>query len=256
MAATICGGGSTDGSSLPDSIVTCEHDYSLVGYDDYIHWKQCSKCGEKQTNSENTHTLGNASTDGQIAGTHSLACTFDGCNYSKTEAHTFGTDKKCTATGCTATNNSQEGCEHDFSEIGSDDKKHWEKCSICGAIKEDSTENHTLGDYENHLDGTHVAECTFDGCTYYSTKKHEFGEDGSCITCNAIACDSGEHNYTVTQWNDSLHWLKCNWCINIKSDSLSSHSFGPWVINDDGAEISKCNFESCGYAKGRIVNTR
>ena len=73
------GTGSSDGSTPADTVVICEHDFSTVGYDDYIHWKQCSKCGEKQTNSEETHTLENASDDGGNSGTHSYSCTFEGC---------------------------------------------------------------------------------------------------------------------------------------------------------------------------------
>lgn len=252
-------GGSSDGSTPPDIITTCEHDFSTVGYDDYIHWKQCSKCGEKQTNSEETHTLGNATDDGENTGTHSFTCTLEGCEYKKTEAHTFGEDGNCTATGCTATNSSQVDCEHDFSQIGSDDTNHWKKCSKCGAIEENSTASHTLGDYEDNFDGTHVAKCTFEGCEYRSTKKHEYGEDGNCTVCNAKACYSGEHNYTVTQWNEQFHWLKCTWCDNIKSDSREGHSFGVWTPvddgTDDGAEISQCTFENCGCTKVRYPDT-
>ena len=96
--------GSSDGSGLVDNSSTCDHDFSVVGYDDYIHWRQCSKCGEKEENSEQTHTLGNAVDNGGTSGTHSVACTFNACSYSKIEAHTFGADGNCTVPGCTATN--------------------------------------------------------------------------------------------------------------------------------------------------------
>lgn len=245
------GSGSSDGSTPSDTIVICEHDFSVVGYDDYIHWKQCSKCGEKQTNSEETHTLGNASDDGENSGTHSYTCTLEGCEYKKTEVHTFGVDGNCSAPGCTATNTVQESCDHDFSQVGFDDTNHWTKCSKCGAIKENSMVSHTLGNYEDNFDGTHVAKCTFEGCDYCTTKQHEYEEDGNCSICGAKACDSGEHNYTITQWNELFHWLKCTWCDNIKSDSYESHHFGVWTPADDGTEISTCILEDCGCTKVR-----
>ncbi len=246
--------GSSDGSGLVDNSSTCDHDFSVVGYDDYIHWRQCSKCGEKEENSEQTHTLGNAVDNGGTSGTHSVACTFNACSYSKIEAHTFGADGNCTVPGCTATNELQENCSHNFSEVGYDDEKHWKKCSICGAVEDNSLTAHTLGNYEDNFDGTHVARCTLDGCEYSSTKAHKYGEGGNCTTCNSKACFSGEHNYTVTQWNEYFHWLKCSWCDNVKTDSREAHSFGAWAPVNSTTEISKCTFENCGCTKSRSTD--
>ena len=110
------GGGSGTGAIGP-IVTTCEHEY-MVKNDNNKHWKECSKCGEKEEKSEADHTLSKATNDGGTTGTHSFECTFEGCQYKKTEQHVWGEDGKCTIADCDATNEAQAECEHDYSEVG------------------------------------------------------------------------------------------------------------------------------------------
>ncbi len=248
-AAGGSGGGGYGGYTTTPPTITpeqeCDHDYSRVKHDDNIHWSECTKCNSKMENSEDPHTFGEATDDGGTTGTHSATCTFEGCGFKQTTAHEFDANGKCTE--CDATNTETIGCEHDFSEIGSDDTHHWTKCSKCGEIQEGSKQEHTVGEYENNYDGTHSAKCSKNNCEYETVLIHEFDDDGNCEECEAKACDEGEHDFSIFKWNDTEHWQACKWCEGAKRDSIASHSFGEYTTNTEGKQQAECTHDDCQY---------
>ncbi len=227
----------------------CKHDYSIVKHDDDNHWKICSKCESKDETSIAKHTFGKAKNDGGTSGTHSFTCTYEGCGSKKHEAHKFGSDGKCTVADCDAVKNTE--CEHDYSEVGNDNTNHWTKCKKCGEIKEGTEKPHTLGKYKNNGDGTHTANCTYEGCKYSDTKAHSFGEDGNCTAsgCDATSCKDGKHDYSKVGWDNNNHYKKCKWCDGMDSNSVKPHTLGEWKTNADGSKEAECTFEGCGYVK-------
>lgn len=198
-------------------------------------------------NSEDPHTFGETIDNGGNSGTHSTTCTFDGCGYKQTKAHNFDANGNCTE--CDAIQN--KGCQHDYSIVSNDDTKHWTGCSKCGAIQEQSKEEHELGKYENNYDGTHSTKCTFTGCEYEAVFMHEFDENGKCKVCDAIACDEGEHNFSEFKWDNEIHYLSCKWCDDAKLDSMERHTLGKWTTNVDGKQQAKCTNENCEYVETR-----
>ena len=175
----------------------CDHTY-IIKKNSSQHWKECSKCNEKEEGSTQAHSFGNY-TD-KRTGKHSAICTV--CEYEIMEDHEYENDicKDCKAVK--PQENDEEECEHSFGNYkDNNDGTHTGTCSKCG---EEQKEEHT---YENSVctdcksehsvknckhdngsvsvvdnkDGTHSNVCEVCG-EKFNTEKHTY-ENGTCIKC-------------------------------------------------------------------------
>ncbi len=69
-----------------------------------------------------------------------------------------------------------------------DGASHWDRCTVCGADKENSLEPHSLG-YTANNDGTHTVTCA--NCSYTATGVHSYTVFAENVpaTCNARGYD-------------------------------------------------------------------
>lgn len=137
--------------------------------------KHCKECGNIITAQTTIAALGHTYTKGEDNGdgTHQVTCNRTGCDYSKKETHTYGTDNKCTE---------------------------------CGAEK-DTTCNHTPAiDKDNPTETQHFYKCTKCGTTT-KTESHKF-ENGKCTVCDYVC----KHSSTTKKKDDTYHWDECDNC--------------------------------------------
>ena len=160
-----------DENIVGSALVDCSHDFSNISFDDDYHWKQCSKCSGIQKNTLSLHILGKAKSALGGSGYHVYECNEDGCDYVKKEAHVFDANGNCTVNGCTG--KKVIDCEHDFSNVYSDNTNHWIGCNLCGEIKGESVKKHTFGKSETNSNGIEVSVCTHEECGYISKKYSE-----------------------------------------------------------------------------------
>lgn len=151
----------------------CSHTY-IVKSNSSQHWEECSKCKIVKPNSLATHKF--TSYKPSTTGKHTTKC--ETCNYSKEEECIYenGVCKYCKATK----QEKPEECVHTYI-IKSDEKQHWEECSKCKEIKENSIKKHEIKDYIDNKDGTHTGKCSI--CEFSVTEKHSGSK--KCDICNA-----------------------------------------------------------------------
>ncbi|MCR5042183.1 MAG: hypothetical protein K6C36_08835, partial [Clostridia bacterium] len=113
-----------------------------------------------------------------------------------------------------------------------DGANHWDRCTVCGADKEDSLEPHSPV-YANNNDGTHTVTC--ENCEYTDTVAcSEFNE-----TTHAATCAKG--TYT------SYECKQCGYTYDgAEADDKLSHELS-YANNDNGTHTASC--ANCDYVK-------
>ena len=157
----------------------CDHTY-IMKKNSSQHWKECSKCNEKEDGSTQAHSFGNY-TD-KRTGKHSVICTV--CEYEMMEDHEYENDicKDCKAVK-PQENDDKEECEHSF------------------------------GNYKDNNDGTHTGTCL--KCGEKQTEEHRY-ENSVCTDCksehSAKNCKHDNGSVSVVDNGDETHSSVCEVC--------------------------------------------
>lgn len=150
---------------------------------------KCSVCDTVIEEPKDTDVLGHdwATEWSKDTNGHYKAC-LNGCSEKNEEAeHTFeSTDDGEVCSECGYVDH-----EHVFTEVEYDKDGHWNKCTQCDTIDEDSKEEHTLT-YTSDGEDEHTAEC--DVCDYTFTEAHTW-DDGE-VTAEPTETEDGETTYT------------------------------------------------------------
>lgn len=150
---------------------------------------KCSVCDTVIEEQKDTDALGHdwATEWSKDTNGHYKAC-LNGCSEKNEEAeHTFeSTDDGEVCSECGYVDH-----EHVFTEVEYDKDGHWNKCTQCDTIDEDSKEEHTLT-YTSDGEDEHTAEC--DVCDYTFTEAHTW-DDGE-VTAEPTETEDGETTYT------------------------------------------------------------
>ena len=203
------------------------HDYTVEKFDGTNHWIQCSVCSSTKPDSTAEHAFDNACDTVCNGCDFEREITHDYSVADKDETHHFN---KCSVCGEVDESTKAEhtfdnacdtvcnGCDferettHDYSVADKDETHHFNKCSVCGEVNEDSKAEHAF--------------------------------DNACDTvCNG--CDferETTHDYSVCESNDTEHWLVCSVCGEKDGESVSAHSY-------DGDEDAICNQIGCGHER-------
>ena len=165
--------------------------------------------------SEHTHNF-NGQVTSDNAGKHTIQCT--GCNETKTEDCSFGTDGKCTVCGYKPEH------KHEFTGAKTPDGagKHTIQCTGCdktttvdctfgsdGKCECGNTKaNHTFT-YTTNNNGTHKVVCSVSGCNQGHNKDSEqcTYENGKCKFCQY---QQPSHTMTYTTNNNGTHKVVCS----------------------------------------------
>lgn len=175
-----CGGG--------ERTPVSEHKYTYV-YNENNHWKQCAICGARTTNEK--HTLSGDK------------CTT--CGYTKTACtHSYAYDcsSVCTLCGVVRTPIS----DHNW-EAHSDETRHWQQCSMCGAERNAQIHTYITVQIESgktrdteatNLAYKHNIACA--DCGYVTEQKaHVFIHDGVCECGRVTDCEHEGGEATCVQ---------------------------------------------------------
>jgi len=211
----------------------CEHTYEMKN-DTTTHWEECTKCGEKNTETTAAHTYEYTDNGNE---THKATCTI--CNYETSRSHNY-LNGECT--DCNAKEPTSENpCAHEY-VLNKNDQQHWEECTKCGNVNSETLSNHTYGNYTDNGNNTHSAVCVI--CDYVKTVSHEY-QDGECKDCNAIDPNAEcEHNYEMKS-NTTSHWEECTKCNQVKTGTVETHTFTNYSDNGDGTHTGICS--KCEY---------
>ena len=233
---TVCNGKATQTHNYTDGTCTecgavssadCEHNWVMKS-DREEHWKECDKCHITQKDTVENHKITTWENNGD--GTHSGTCTI--CSYKKTDTHNF---EDGTCTDCNVDEDS--ACIHDW-KIKSNPVEHWEECTKCYYIKDNSLESHIITKWEDKGNNTHSGTCT--KCNYVVTVEHDY-ENGKCTECGAIEFDQEacKHQWILKNNKDG-HWQECSKCNLVQEETIEKHTITAWGDNGDGTHIGLC----------------
>ena len=207
------------------------HDYTALQNSEYLHWYNCAVCGTTDDTSYALHLYDN-----------DCDPTCNVCQRERTIQHNYSawdTDplshsKKCSVCGTAdeatrAPHVYDNACDtdcnecaflrattHDYSVQTGDENAHWMKCSVCGGADDSTRAPHV---YDN-------------AC------------DTDCNTCGIPRLTT--HDFSVQDWNDELHWIKCSVCGTADDSTLAVHSY------TDGKDTT-CG--ACGYERTLLYTT-
>ena len=164
----------------PTTPENCTHNYEIKS-DETSHWKKCTICQTETTKSAHDITTWTDAKDGN----HKGVCTV--CNYEVKKVHTYS-NGECTV--CKAKQpTTPENCTHNY-EIKSDEKSHWEQCTICQ--KETIRSAHNITTWTDKKDGKHEGTCTV--CKKVIIETHTNGTNGKCTKCSYDGTSNGNNN--------------------------------------------------------------
>ena len=158
-------------------------------HDDNEHWKQCSRCDAKDDVSPHTWDSGTITT--------APTCTKAG---KKTYSCT-----KCDATKIEPIPATGHSWKSDWT---SDATHHWHECANENC---DVTDNTGKKGYAEHSGGK--ATCT---------------QKANCTVCGVEYGNALGHDFTVRQYDNDNHWMKCSRCDEI--ENKSSHTWDSGTV--------------------------
>ncbi len=212
------------------AFVACNHahSYTEIGSDDTQHWYYCKDDNTVDSSTRAAHT--DSDNDGKC----------DVCGHAIAAQHT-----------------------HDYTEVGSDDTHHWNKCA-CGAIDEASKANHVDDNKDGKCDvcahtvpiphehsytevGSddthHWNECSCGAIDESSKVNHvDADKSGKCDVCKHKVPVSHDHEYTKGGKNETQHWNECA-CGAIDESSKANH-----VDDNKDGKCDVCNEHVHNYA--------
>ena len=115
-------------------------------------------------------------------------------------------------------------------------------CTECGWLMKPAQEHNFNGDWKTDADG-HWQMCQNIDCKVAGTKEaHNKGSDGKCTVCGFVmdSTPPHEHSYTVADYDDTHHYMKCA-CGAIDESTKVSHTA---TSDNDCTTDDKC---TCGY---------
>ena len=119
-------------------------------------------------------------------------------------------------------------------------------CTECGWLMKPAQEHNFNGEWKTDADGHwHVCQNTSQNinCKVADTKEaHNKGSDGKCTVCGFVMDPTPphEHSYTVADYDDTHHYMKCA-CGAIDESTKVSHTA---TSDNDCTTDDKC---TCGY---------
>lgn len=214
----------TDPSTQPTQTTTeptqastaCTHSYGDWDGDESSHWKDCTKCGHRESagHSWAAETITVEPTCKDPGGECKICTVCEGVLVTKiipqTSNHTYDNacDTTCNVCGAERTTEHTFGTGWYYSYKG-----HWHACTVCGAEDE----------VKSHYPGPAATE----------------EKDQICLTCGYIMTKKLEHKHDMSrQWSsdDSGHWYECTKCG--EEADFAVHEF------EDACDPD-CNI--CGY---------
>ena len=164
------------------------HDFTTSWtHDDNEHWKQCSRCDEKDDVGPHTWNSGTVTT--------APTCT-------KAGEKTYSCNK-CDATKIEPIPATGHSWKSDWT---SDATHHWHECANDNC---DVTDNSGKDGYAEHSGGT--ATCT---------------QKAKCKVCGAEYGNALGHDFIVRQYDNDNHWMKCSRCDEIENKSSHTWDSG------------------------------
>ena len=174
---------------------------------------KCSntKCTETYTGTLEQHKV-TTYTDVKN-GTHKGTCTV--CQYDVIDPHNY-VNNICDKCGAKKEEAPAE-CEHIY-VAKKDDTKHWQECSKCKLVQENSEKNHEYK-YTKGADGKHTAACT--GCDYSKTENCTYSGN-TCTKCgSAKPQEECTHEYEYTKAANGKHTATCTKCKDSKTENCT-----------------------------------
>ena len=164
----------------------------------------------------------------------------------KTTDFTYGTDSNSAIGIIAKTNNGKVellACKHNYSQK-TDSDNHWQECSVCGDKKDVTAHQYNQEKAETGCLKT-AATCT-DRAVYY--KSCVCGEKG---TATFEYGNSLGHDFSVRQYGENDHWMKCSRCD--ATDTKEAHSGGTASCTEK-AKCSVCGQEYGGLKAHDFAN--
>ena len=225
----------------PSAPAPCSHAYGDWGGDETSHWKECTKCGHRESAGHTwaAETITVEPTCKDPGGEFKICAVCEGLLlvkvFPQTTNHTYDNacDTACNVCGA------ERATEHTFGAAWYYSYKgHWHKCTICGA--EDEMKDHFPGpaateekdqicltcgyvmtkklEHKHKLeekwtndDTGHWHDCA--GCDEdFDFAAHEFDNecDPDCNICGFVTDTA--HSYDGWLWNEEVHWQTCKVC--------------------------------------------
>ncbi|MBQ7358378.1 MAG: hypothetical protein IJW65_06560 [Clostridia bacterium] len=198
--------------------MSVSHNYSSTyTYDSTHHWYKCTDAGCNEVSGKTTHKY-----------TNNCDATCNGCGYTRTVTHTYGTAWKsdanghwhvciiCSAVGTSTQHTWDNGCDTNCNDCGyareaahDYDNGCDSDCNTCGKTR---TVPHSYGDYYATNESQHWYQCADCGVTK-GTANHSYDNncDEYCNVCNYKR--KVEHTYSTLWTKDSTnHWHVCTIC--------------------------------------------
>lgn len=232
--------------------VQTPHSFTVT-HDGTHHIQTCNACDYEV---QNVHTYPGY-TD-QNNGTHSRTCTFPGCGYVDSGAHSYGnwtsTDTEHSHT-CTACGHTEKLVHSYGGWVTTDGTNHWKVCAVCGYRGQMGS--HTLVWQADA--GSHWQECSVCGGRY-GTAAHTASsawvtadDDHHWHSCTQAGCparlDEAAHAYTIQQSDDTHHWQECA-CG--KRVDVTAHQWSDWKT-DGTNHWKECS--DCGRRTGEAAHS-
>jgi len=167
---------------------TAEHSYVIDNHDTEYHWKECA-CGQIDETTKEAHYGGRATCE------EKAVC--EGCKIE------YG-----------------DYTEHTYEKIEKNEVHHWKECA-CGAVKEDSKEQHYGGE----------ATCK---------------EKAVCEVCTTAYGGFAEHQYNRLDKSETEHYYTCD-CGEIDESSRVQHFGGV------ATETQRAKCQACGEEYGNLA---
>ena len=205
------------GRTSSETISALGHDYTAWGYNDAQHWKQCSRCDAIDAGTKADHS------GGVPTCTEQAVC--ETCNqpYGQLAAHTWA-EATCTAPKTCSVCQTTEG--NPLGHIWNEPTYAWagadctaeRVCSRDGSHKE--TETVTAA-----VTVTQEKTCVLDELSTYTAS---FTNPAFTTQTqeHVKTADRLGHDYTVQEYNEVQHWMKCSRCDAIDAGTKADHSGG------------------------------
>ena len=211
LTCTSCGGRNYE------TISALGHDYTAWGYDGTQHWKQCSRCDATDADTKADHSGGAASC------TEQAVCKTCNQPYGQLSAHTW-TEATCTAprtcSVCQTTEGNPlghiwsaptyawNGADCTAERVCSRDESHKETETVRAAVTVTQEKTCVLDELS-----TYTASFTNPAFTA-QTQEH------------VKTADRLGHDFTMQQYDEAQHWMKCSRCDAIDAGTKADHSGG------------------------------